>query len=186
MGLNPEPVQKLISSAVVTVLLDGVLGLVTLTVMFVYSKPMALMVLAISLTGCATSRLPRQDAPPAHSYAWPAAEDGFLDEYGDRIEAGLGEGESAYWLLDRGDLALKARLAVTDLAVSSLDIQYFIWEADETGRLLAQRVIRAADRGVRVRLLIDDILLTRRDSEIAGLAYHFRPSSGQYHHRLYV
>jgi len=130
------------------------------------------MVLAVSLAACATSRLPQQDAAPVHSYALPAAEDGFLDEYGDRIEAEIVDGESAYWLLDRGDLALKARLALTDLAVSTLDIQYFIWEADETGRLLAQRVIRAADRGVRVRLLLDDILLTKRDDEIAGLDHH--------------
>ncbi len=132
----------------------------------------ALLLLMIFLAGCATSRLPRQESPPTQSFALPPADDGFLDEYGDRIEADLAEGESAYWLLDRGDLAFNARLAVTDLAVSTLDIQYFIWEADETGRLLAQRVIGAADRGVRVRLLIDDILLTKRDSEIAGLHYH--------------
>lgn len=132
----------------------------------------ALLLAAISVAGCATSRLPQREAQPAHSYALPAAEDGFLDEYGDQIEAGIAQGESAYWLLDRGDLAFRARLALTDLAVSTLDIQYFIWEADETGRLLAQRVIRAADRGVRVRLLLDDILLTKRDAEIAGLDHH--------------
>jgi len=124
------------------------------------------------LAGCATVHLPRDPVSPAHTYALPPAEEGFLDDYADRIEARLKDGESAYWLLDRGDLALKARLALTDLAVSTLDIQYFIWEPDETGRLLAQRVIRAADRGVRVRLLIDDVLLTRRDREIAGLDHH--------------
>lgn len=132
----------------------------------------ALLLWAVSLAGCATSRLARQEAPPAQSYALPAAEDGFLDEYGDQVEAVIAEGDSAYWLLDRGDLALNARLALTELAVSTLDIQYFIWEPDETGRLLAQRVIRAADRGVRVRLLLDDILLTKRDAEIAGLDHH--------------
>ena len=131
-----------------------------------------LLLAALSMTGCATSRLPQQETQPPRSYALPAAEDGFLNDYGDEIEAGIAQGESAYWLLDRGDLALKARLALTDLAVSTLDIQYFIWEADETGRLLAQRVIRAADRGVRVRLLLDDILLTKRDAEIAGLDHH--------------
>jgi len=132
----------------------------------------AWLVLAACTAGCATWRLPEKAGPPLQSYALPAAEDGFLDEYGDRIESQLVDGESAYWLLDRGDLALNARMAVTDLAVSTLDIQYFIWDPDETGRLLAQRVIRAADRGVRVRLLIDDILLTRRDGEIAGLDFH--------------
>lgn len=132
----------------------------------------ALLAAAILLAGCATVHLPADPPVPVQSYALPPAEQGFLDEYADRIEVGLGEEDSAYWLLDRGDLALRARLALTDLAVSTLDIQYFIWEPDETGRLLAQRVIRAADRGVRVRLLIDDILLIRRDHEIVGLDYH--------------
>ena len=127
---------------------------------------------AFSVAGCATSRLPQLQHQPPRSYALPAAQTGFLDEYGDQIEAGIAAGESAYWLLDRGDLAFRARLALADLAVSTLDIQYFIWEPDETGRLLAQRVIHAADRGVRVRLLLDDILLTKRDAEIAGLDYH--------------
>lgn len=130
------------------------------------------LVLFVVLAGCATVRLPSDPPTPVQSYAMPPADSGFLDEYADRIEARLAGDDSAYWLLDRGDLALSTRLALTDLAVSTLDIQYFIWEPDETGRLLAQRVVRAADRGVRVRLLIDDILLIRRDDEIAGLDYH--------------
>ena len=51
-----------------------------------------------------------------------------------------------------------ARLAMADLAEKTLDAQYYIWDADTTGRILADRLLRAADRGVRVRLLIDDII----------------------------
>ena len=131
-----------------------------------------LLLLVVLLVGCVASRLPQRESPPMQSRALPAVDNGFLDEYGDRLDAMIAEGESAYWLLDRGDLAFNARLALTDLAVSTLDIQYFIWESDEAGSLLAQRVIRAADRGVRVRLLLDDILLTNRDGEIAGLNHH--------------
>ena len=131
-----------------------------------------LLLLVVLPVGCVISRLPQREFPPIQSHALPAVDNGFLDEYGDRLDAMIAEGESAFWLLDRGDLAFNARLALADLAVSTLDIQYFIWESDETGSLLAQRVIRAADRGVRVRLLLDDILLTNRDGEIAGLDHH--------------
>jgi putative cardiolipin synthase len=59
---------------------------------------------------------------------------------------------------------------MTELAEKTLDLQYFIWDADTTGRILAERVVRAADRGVRVRILVDDLNLHGRDAVIAALA----------------
>ena len=69
-----------------------------------------------------------------------------------------------------GRKALEARLALADLAERSLDLQYFIWDADISGHLLADRVIRAADRGVRVRVLLDDLSIVDRDTQIARLS----------------
>ncbi len=71
-----------------------------------------------------------------------------------------------------GSKALVARLALADLAERSLDLQYFIWDADISGHLLADRVIRAADRGVRVRVLLDDVSVVGRDTAIAQLSAH--------------
>ncbi len=48
-------------------------------------------------------------------------------------------------------------LARLTLAERSLDLQYYIWHDDTVGKLLIGAVLRAADRGVRVRLLIDDV-----------------------------
>ena len=50
-----------------------------------------------------------------------------------------------------------AGLAVIDGARHSLDIQYYVWFADGAGQLLMARVIAAADRGVKVRMLFDDL-----------------------------
>jgi len=66
------------------------------------------------------------------------------------------DGQSGFALLPGDDKAFAARLAMADLAEKTLDAQYYIWDVDTTGRILADRLIRAADRGVRVRLLIDD------------------------------
>src|SRR4030095_370287 len=71
-----------------------------------------------------------------------------------------------------GRKALEARLALADLAQRSLDLQYYIWDADVTGHLLADRIIRAADRGVRVRVLLDDNSIVDRDTAIARLSAH--------------
>ena len=52
------------------------------------------------------------------------------------------------------------------------DLGYFIWQDDETGNLLFDRLLRAADRGVRVRLLVDDIWLAANDKVIAAISMH--------------
>ena len=60
--------------------------------------------------------------------------------------------------------AYQWRLALVDQAEVSLDVQTFIWEDDEAGGLLIDRILKAANRGVKVRLLVDDFLLAGRDS----------------------
>jgi putative cardiolipin synthase len=69
-------------------------------------------------------------------------------------------------------VALEGRLAMVDLAEQSLDLQYYIWDPDISGGLLGERVVRAAERGVRVRLLLDDHSVVGRDREIARLTGH--------------
>jgi putative cardiolipin synthase len=115
-------------------------------------------------------------APAGHqlpsTYVLPPPAHGMLPEYADRIEAGLGAEESAFWLLDRADFSLNVRLALVDEAVASLDIQYFIWEKDASSWLFARRVLHAADRGVRVRILLDDLTLSGHETEFAALGKH--------------
>ncbi|MFI5318052.1 MAG: phospholipase D family protein [Myxococcota bacterium] len=69
-------------------------------------------------------------------------------------------------------MALAARLALADLAERSLDLQYYIWDADTSGHLVADRLVRAADRGVRVRVLLDDHGIMGRDHALARLSGH--------------
>ena len=84
----------------------------------------------------------------------------------------LGSGESAHWLLDRNQLALTARLALADEAAVSLDVQYFVWQSDASGHLLADRILHAADRGVRVRILVDDFGVAGRGGDVLKLDAH--------------
>lgn len=87
--------------------------------------------------------------------------------------AGRHPGQSGFLLMPEGGRALTARLAMADLAEKTLDAQYFIWDADTTGRIMADRLIRAADRGVRVRLLLDDYYQTEEgDIGVAALDAH--------------
>jgi putative cardiolipin synthase len=99
---------------------------------------------------------------------------------------GKDSGTSGFLSLLRNDDAMRWRLLLVDLAEETLDMQYFIWKGDAAGDLLLDRVIRAADRGVRVRLLVDDIHLLGEDRAVAALSQHpqievrlFNPSKGR-------
>jgi putative cardiolipin synthase len=66
-------------------------------------------------------------------------------------------GQSGAYPLNQGIEALASRVVLARTAEKTLDVQYYIWHSDESGRLLLKEVLDAADRGVRVRLLLDDI-----------------------------
>ena len=68
--------------------------------------------------------------------------------------------------------ALAARVLLAAAAEKSIDAQYFIWHGDEVGNLLFEAVWRAAERGVRVRLLLDDLNTAKLDPTIAALEAH--------------
>ena len=120
----------------------------------------------LALSGCATYRL---DAPRPVSYGVPASTDSAI---GNALAPALAAhpGESGFALLQYGALAFLSRAALADLAERSLDVQYYIYEADESGLVLADRLLAAARRGVRVRLLVDDNNLVRSENRLATLA----------------
>ena len=79
---------------------------------------------------------------------------------------------SAVLLLDNGWDALAQRLALIETAEQSIDIQYYIWNSDVSGSYLASRLLAAADRGVKVRVMLDDINLNEREVLLATLDRH--------------
>ena len=81
-------------------------------------------------------------------------------------------GMNAVLLLDSGWNALAQRLALIETAEHSIDIQYYIWNSDASGSYLASRVLAAADRGVKVRVMLDDINLNEREDLLATLDRH--------------
>lgn len=101
-----------------------------------------------------------------------------LDGSGTRLglamaaEAARHPGTSGVLLLGDGRDAFAARGALCRLAERSLDLQYYIWHGDISGQLLLGEVLAAADRGVRVRLLLDDNGTAGLDRQLAALAQH--------------
>jgi putative cardiolipin synthase len=75
-------------------------------------------------------------------------------------------------MLDEGRKAFAARVQITRYAERSLDVQTYIWHGDATGLHLAHEILEAADRGVRVRLLLDDIDSRAKNDPLVALDSH--------------
>ena len=125
--------------------------------------------MALTLAGCGPDDPQVNDMPEVTAFA---------EHESTTIGSQLAElannhpGRSGFAIIRNGQPALAARIALADLAEKSLDVQYYIWESDPTGRILTERLLRAAERGVRVRVLVDDINLSGRDARIAAFDAH--------------
>lgn len=81
-------------------------------------------------------------------------------------------GKTGLFVLDRGEDSLLARLWMIERASRTLDAQYFIWTADNVGILASEALLRAAERGVRVRVIVDDLMVDAPLEQLSFLASH--------------
>jgi putative cardiolipin synthase len=112
-----------------------------------------LLLCALALSGCGS--LPwLESRTPSH-----ALQDTASTPLGRTLaaEAARHPGLSGVEAITDGRVAFGLRIALARAATRSIDLQTFIWHADETGTLLYEEMLRAAERGVRVRLLLDDV-----------------------------
>jgi putative cardiolipin synthase len=126
---------------------------------------LASVLLCAVLAGCAT--LPA-DFERTESYAYAQSTDSIVDDDAQR-EIDAHAGQSGYYLLDDGLDAFVARAVLAERAVQSIDAQYYLYHNDLTGALFTNQLLNAAERGVRVRLLIDDMAVEGRDQMAAVL-----------------
>lgn len=123
-----------------------------------------------SLVACAS--LP-DSVHRAESRAWPAPEQTWLGRLA--VTAGAGSGkpraDSSFQLLDNAAAAFGARMALIDAAQRTLDIQSYAIHADGSTDQLFEALHRAAARGVRVRILLDDFNTSGKDAQVLALAF---------------
>ena len=80
--------------------------------------------------------------------------------------------QTGVYILEKGEESLVGRAWLGQHATESIDIQYFIWSTDNVGVLAAEQLLRAADRGVSVRVLVDDLLIDAEDRTLLLLSAH--------------
>ena len=126
--------------------------------------------LVAALAGCATLP-PGADFPKTVSIALAHPEETRLGGQFARA-AQEHDGASGFRIVTVGVDGFLIRAQMIDAAERTLDLQYFIFRGDETGRLLTEALMRAADRGVRVRILVDDGATVAGDEQILTLNGH--------------
>lgn len=125
---------------------------------------------ALFLAGCATLP-PGSNYPKAASNALTHPEQTRLGRQF-AVPSAAHPGLSAFRLLPVGIDSFLLRMEMAQQAERTLDVQYFVIENDDTGKLIQEALLQAADRGVRVRLLIDDEGSYGRAAKLQPLAAH--------------
>ena len=127
------------------------------------------MLVAVALfAGCATVSF---DQPKSYSEAFSHPEDTRLGKALAEWTAQHG-GQSGFYPLRKGMDALGVRLRLAETAEESIDLQYFLMKNDTAGAVIANALLKAADRGVRVRFLLDDIFTTVPDDSFLLINQH--------------
>ncbi|MCP4629860.1 MAG: phospholipase D family protein [bacterium] len=129
---------------------------------------LAAAVAILMISGCAT--LPKDFDRP-ESYALTDTENTAFGKARAKEKAAY-PGKSGFHLLGNGLDAFVARAVLSNHAERSIDVQYYLYHDDLVGRLFTDLLLKAADRGVRVRLLVDDMDLAGRDLGAAALDSH--------------
>ncbi len=130
--------------------------------------PVPIFVALFLFSGCAT--LPQDFDRPA-SFAYTDTEDTVFGKIR-RDERLAHPGQSGFLLLGSGLDAFVARVVLANIAERSIDAQYYLLHNDLIGALFIDQLLKAADRGVRVRLLVDDMDLEGRDLGASVLDSH--------------
>lgn len=99
------------------------------------------------------------------SHAFTNTEKTLLGKMATKIQAGETENSTMY-LIEEGTDAFLTRMVLLSMAERSVDVQYYIWKSDIIGKLLMSKMLEVADRGVRVRLLLDDLSLDDKTKSI--------------------
>lgn len=127
-----------------------------------------MLVVAGLLAGCATVSF---DQPKSYSIALTNTGDTRLGKAVADWTA-LHEGLSGFYPLTKGMDALGVRLRLAERAQKSIDLQYFLMKNDTAGAVMVNALLKSADRGVRVRFLLDDIFTTVPDRTFLLMDQH--------------
>jgi phosphatidylserine/phosphatidylglycerophosphate/cardiolipin synthase-like enzyme len=130
-----------------------------------------MIIITLCLAGCRQGEKPQPavSSKPCAGYDKPDTLS--IRHYVDMYVPQTGPKSAAY-ILEEGDAAMIARAWMTGHARKTIDIQYFIFSLDNVGLIACDYLVRAADRGVKVRILVDDVMVEAEPEDILAMDHH--------------
>lgn len=128
----------------------------------------ALVLLMLLVAGCAT--VPHDIPKVSSMYISNTSDTHFGRQVADWSDEH--DGKSGFFPLGQGMDALGARLRLLEKAETSVDLQYFLMKDDTAGIVVMHALLQAADRGVRIRFLLDDVFTTTPDKNLLLINQH--------------
>lgn len=129
-----------------------------------------LLFLTVILIACSSEK--RQYEPITEDYC-SALEEASTKALDDLIDfAEMDSTKTGVLVLEEGDISMIFRAWLSEAAKESIDIQYFIFSGDNVGLIAIDYLLKAAERGVNVRLLVDDIMVEADADDLLALNSH--------------
>ncbi len=125
-------------------------------------------IVALFFLGCTTHY--KTDVKPKEYHVHKSASDSLYYLASDNVKKH--SGKTGFYSLAHYYDAFIARMELIKAAKKTIDMQYFIFSNDEVSVAFMEEVIKAANRGVKVRILVDDLLFKYRDKAVASIAAH--------------
>jgi putative cardiolipin synthase len=165
--------DTVIRNAVVATAADAMI-MASTHVLFRRGRVISGLVLLTLITGCSALSGGTPTIPPSLKTPSTALEASPNTRLGQAVTplVAAHPGRSGFYPLNNGIEALAARLLISHRAERSIDLQYYLLHADLTGYVFVEQLLKAADRGVRVRMLLDDITTKGHDAGLAALDSH--------------
>jgi len=138
---------------------------------FVCNRFLEILIVSFLLLASGCASLPDNNSRQA-SYVLTDTDDTTFGQLAAKKIQTEGQGQDGFLLLKNGLDAFVVRAILTHHAERSIDLQYYLYHSDLVGYLFMDLLVKAAERGVRVRLLIDDMDLEGRDASLIALDSH--------------
>jgi phosphatidylserine/phosphatidylglycerophosphate/cardiolipin synthase-like enzyme len=136
-----------------------------------FSKVLFSLLLASLLFSCSAQTVRIAESTADYCAAIPPTNDTMLSEYLAPVSDKM-QNKTGVYVLEQGIEAMLSRAWLTEHAEQTIDVQYFIFSTDNIGLIATDYLVKAAERGVKVRVLVDDIMVEASGDELITLTAH--------------
>ena len=138
---------------------------------YLCKKVTLFVILPILLSACSAKVIQFPESQQDYCTDITSDSDPMLAHYLEPVEHKMAD-QTGVYVLEQGIEAMLSRAWLTEHAEKTIDVQYFIFSTDNVGLIATDYLVKAAERGIKVRVLVDDIMVEANGEDLLTLAKH--------------